>query len=156
MAPVSVSDYTKAQAVNVVSPFAAAKLAIEGFKKLPAGAPKVYIYTGNMQSSLIVSETLPLGSGKNATLYFLETAAHAYGKDYQFYFADERMPDGGSVMAQINGEAHGEEYWVLANSRKQLPVNYTFVKGKGYIKFDVDRIREVKTVQQLMKEAEGY
>ena len=101
-------------------------------------------------------EGMTLGVGKNASLYFIETGAAAYGKDYQFYFADERMPNGGSVMGQIDGDAHGEEYWVLANSKKQLPVNYTFVKGKGYVKFDIDRITEVKSMQPLLKDAEGY
>ena len=109
-----------------------------------------------MQSGIVLAETMPLGVGKNASLYFLEVAAHAYGKDYQFYFADERMIDGGSVMSKIDGDAHAEAFWELANSKQQLPVNYTFVKGKGYMEFGVDRIRPVKGVQELMQAAVAY
>ena len=47
-AAVSIQDLEKAQAINVTSPFAAAKLAVEGFKKLQSGVPRVFIYTGNM------------------------------------------------------------------------------------------------------------
>ena len=104
-------------------------------------------------SGLIVPEVVTLGCGKNSTLYVLEAAAHAYGKEAQFYFADERLPTGGSTMDKIGGAAHAEAYWELANAGKQLPVNYTFVYGKGYVKFDVDRIRKVVTMDELMEDA---
>ena len=89
----------------------------------------------------------------------LETAAAAYKDDgYHFYFADERMPSGGSTMNRIDGPAHGEEFWALANRKDQDVVNYTFVKGgKGYVKFDIDVSRRVvKSGPQLMKECHAY
>ena len=152
------ADFAKAMAVNTTSAFVAAKLGLEGFKKLPSSAPKVFIYTGNMESSLIVPEVMVLGSGKNASLYFLETAAYAYGKEGSyFYFADERMSDGTPVMNKIDGDVHAEEYWVLANAKEQRAVNYTFAKGKGYLKFDIDRNRDARTAAELIKEvAEKY
>ena len=154
---ISVSEFATGLTVDVTSGYAAAKLAVEGFKKLPASSPKTFIYTGNMMGSLIVPETMSLGSGKNAALYFLEAGAHAYAQEgYHFYFADERMPSGGSVMAKIDGNEHGKAYWALANGKEQGPVYYTFVKGKGYVKFDIDRNREVKSAQVLMKEAADH
>ena len=59
-------------------------------------------------------------------------------------------------MDLIDGEAHGEEFWKLANRKEQAPVNYTFVKGKGYVKFESNRIREVKGLDKLFKEAHGF
>lgn len=153
----SISDMSKGLIINSVSAFAAAKHAVAGFQKLPSGVPTAYIYTGNMASYLVVPETVSLGSGKNASLYFVEAAAHAYReKGYRFYFADERTPEGGSTMDLIDGNAHGEEFWKLANSKEQAPVNYTFVKGKGYVKFESDRIREVKGLHKLFKEAHDF
>lgn len=147
------ADFAKHLTVNVTSAYAAANLALEGFKKLPQGVPKVFIFTGNMEASMIVPQVTALGAGKNASLYFIESAAHAYGKEYQFYFADERFANGLPTMDKINGEAHAEAYWTLANSKKQQPPFYTFVKGAGYKKFDLDRIRPVKSASDLIAEA---
>ena len=65
---VSVEDYGRDLVTNSTSNFAAIKLAIAGFKKLPSDAPKAYIYIGNMCSGLIVPEVVTLGPGKNASL----------------------------------------------------------------------------------------
>lgn len=77
-----------------------------------------------------------LGSGKAASAYLIESAAHALGENSHWYFADERLPDGNPVMTEVSGEAHADVYWDLVGGRHQGPWNYTFVKGKGYVRFD--------------------
>ena len=54
----------------------------------------------------------------------------------RFYFGDERTSEGGSVFAGIDGPAHAEHYLKLVQDPKQQAYDYTFVKGKGYVKFD--------------------
>ena len=105
-----------------------------GFAKLSSG-PKVFIYTGNGFPTSIVPEQPGLGSGKAASAYLIESAAHALGKGSHWYFADERLPDGNPVMTDLSGEAHADAYWALAGEKEQGPWNYTFVKGKGYVRF---------------------
>ena len=83
-----------------------------------------------MQSTLVVPETVSLGAGKNAMAYVIETAAHAYGRQGGgekgcWYFADERMADGSSVMAGLSGEASAEFYFGLVG-KEQGPWNATF------------------------------
>ena len=156
------TDLAKDLAVNTISAYAAAKAALASFVKLEASGSKhnrLFVYTGNMQSSLIVPETLTLGVSKNAVAYAIETAANVYGKRSKgakgfWYFADERFEDGGSMMAEIDGESHAEHLWNLANQRDQGPWNNTFVKGKGYVSFD-DTLadRKVATVPELMAKA---
>ena len=102
---------------------------------------------------MTVPEVFSLGAGKNASLYFIEAAAYSYSKESQFYFADERFANGFPTMNKISGEAHAEAYWTLANSKEQLPVHYTFVKGAGYKKFDIDRARPVKLAMGLIAAA---
>ena len=142
--------------MNVTSAYAALKSAVEGFERLPTGsdASKVFIYTGNMSTGIIVPETVFLGVGKNAVLYLVEAAVQLYGHLARFYFGDERDGDGNSTMDKIDGEAHAVAYWELATGSVQGPINYTFVKGAGYRKFDVDRAsRPVEGVQSLLKKA---
>lgn len=108
--------------------------AVKHWAHLPNSASKTFLYTGNMTTTQLWPSTHTLGVGKNATLYWLETAAAAYApKGYKFYFVDERNEAGESVMQAIDGEAHAVEYWRLAEEiREQRPeVNWTFVKGKG-------------------------
>lgn len=102
-----------------------------------------------------------LGMGKNATAYFLETAAVAYHGRFRFYFADERTPEGESTMADIDGDAHGVEYLKLVNGvaeeharnsesagqaqgQAQGPWDWTFVKGQGYLKVSGQVDREAR------------
>ncbi|MCJ1403543.1 hypothetical protein MMC11_006766 [Xylographa trunciseda] len=146
---ISVAEYAKDLAVNTTSVYAAASSALAGFRKLPDAAPKVFIFTGNMGNSLIVPEILSLCAGKNASACLMETAAAAYGAQYQFYYADERLPSGGPVMWDISGEAHAEYYFELATARAQGPWDATFVKGVGYKKFADERDREVVAVEVL-------
>ncbi|MCJ1284991.1 hypothetical protein MMC26_004328 [Xylographa opegraphella] len=145
----SVAEYAKDIAVNTTSVYAAASTALAGFRKLPDASPTVFIYTGNMQSSLIVPEVVSLGAGKNASAYLMETAAAAYGAKHQFYYADERLPDGRPVMAQLSGEAHAGYYFELATRKTQGPWDATFVKGVGYKRFEGERDREVTPAGML-------
>lgn len=151
---VFVEDYSKDLVTNSTSNFAAIKLAIAGFKKLPSDAPKAYIYIGNKCSDLIVSEAVTLGPGKNAALWTLENAAAGYGALARWYYADERDFQGNSTMHKISGEAHAEVFWDLVQDTTQREVNYTFVKGKGFVKFDGAVSRPVAHMADLLKIAE--
>ncbi|KUI68969.1 1-deoxy-11-beta-hydroxypentalenate dehydrogenase [Cytospora mali] len=130
---VSAARLTEIMAVTVVSAYTAARLAIKGWSTLPASASKTYLYTGNMQTTQLFPGFHALGMGKNAAAYFIEMAAAAYkenGKDYKFYFVDERTADGESVMAGIDGEAHALEFWKLAHKVEgQSHWCWTFYKG---------------------------
>ena len=48
---------------------------------------------------------------------------------------DERTATGAAVYSKIDGEAHAEEFWRLANAEEQGPWDDTFTKGKGYVDF---------------------
>ncbi|ROW15201.1 hypothetical protein VPNG_03058 [Cytospora leucostoma] len=130
---VSAARLTEILAASVVSAYTAARLAIKGWASLPASASKTYLYTGNMQNTQLFPASLALGIGKNGVAYFIETAAAAYqqaGKDYKFYYVDERGTDGESVMLAIDGEAHALEFWKLAHKVEgQSHWAWTFVKG---------------------------
>ena len=96
-----------------------------------------------------------MGTGKNAMAYVIQTAAEAYGVQGKgekgfWYFADERFEDGTPKMAAIDGEAHGDYYWDLVNQEKQGPWNHTFVKGKGYKKFEPELSRGVVGMMELV------
>lgn len=123
-----------------------------------SSGPKVFIYTGNMCSYQVVPEVMSMGVGKNAMAYVIQTAAETYGTKGKgqrgfWYFADQRFSDGMAAMAFVNGEAHGEHYWELANSKSQGPWNNTFVKGKGYKKFDKELAREYVNMGKLIQAA---
>ncbi len=120
-------------AINTVGCYAAASSAAAGFAKLSSG-PKVFIYTGNGLPTTIIPELPGLGAGKAAAAYLIETAANALKDDSHWYFADERFADGKAVMSYLSGEAHSEAFYELAMRKSQGPWNYTFVKGKGYLK----------------------
>lgn len=53
-----------------------------------------------------------------------------------FYYVDERTESGQPVMGKIDGEAHGEFVWSLAQQKEQGPWDATFVKGVGYRNFE--------------------
>lgn len=130
---VSAARLTEILAVTVVSAYTAARLAIKGWSTLPASASKVYLYTGNMQTTQLFPGGHALGMGKNAAAYFIEMAASAYqkaGKDYRFYYVDERTPEGESVMRDIDGGAHALEFWKLVHKVEgQSHWCWTFFKG---------------------------
>lgn len=54
-------------------------------------------------------------------------------------------------MSHLSSEAHAEIYWDLAHRREQGPWNYTFVRGKGYVKFGGAVDREVCLLRDLME-----
>jgi len=54
----------------------------------------------------------------------------------RFYYVDERTPSGDAVYGDIDGEAHATHILDLAEHNKQEPPLQTFVKGKGYVKFE--------------------
>jgi hypothetical protein len=53
----------------------------------------------------------------------------------RFYYGDERKADG-SAKYRVDGDAHAQLYWKLAEDKTQGPWMQTFVKGVGYKKFD--------------------
>lgn len=52
----------------------------------------------------------------------------------RFYYVDERKADG-SAKYKVDGEAHAELFWQLAEGKEQGPWLQTFVKGVGYKDF---------------------
>lgn len=119
--------------MSVTSAYTAARLAVKGWATLPASATKAYLYTGNMTNTQLFPSVHSLGMGKNAAAYFIEMAAAAYqkaGKDYKFYYVDERDAKGASVFGDIDGGAHALEFWKLAHKVEgQSHWCWTFVKG---------------------------
>lgn len=140
-------------AVNVGSPHEAARLAIEGFARLPAGAAKAFLFTGNPYHRQLQPANLALGIGKTATAYWLETAAKtaAYrAQGFKFYYVDERTPEGEATNMAIDGEAHAIEFWRLSHEiEEQSHWDWTFVKGApgGYVPFASQVERTVKQVE---------
>jgi hypothetical protein len=156
---VSTAAFAKDIAVNVTSAYAAA----QHFAELPArdGHNRVFIFTGNMEFSLLVPDRVTMGVGKNAMAYAIELAAATYGQKLSeeasfWYFGDERLPSGGSVMDMIDGQAHAQFYWELAQRTSQGPWNATFVKGKGYVDFESWRNRPLTEFKELFKAAHEY
>lgn len=128
-------------AVNVASAYEAARLAVGSFATLPETASKTFLFTGNNYNAALKPHVIALGIGKNASAYWIETAAKtpAYQeKGYKFYYVDERAASGESVDMEIDGEAHAVEFWRLSGEvRRQSHWDWTFVKGHpgGYVDF---------------------
>jgi hypothetical protein len=55
----------------------------------------------------------------------------------RFYYADERKADG-TAKYKVDGEAHAELFWKLAEEKMQGPWLQSFVKDVGYKMFDID------------------
>lgn len=53
-----------------------------------------------------------------------------------FYYVDERTENGQPAMSAIDGPAHGEFCFELAQNKGQGPWDATFVKGIGYKSFE--------------------
>ena len=123
--------------VNTSSVYAAIHEALKSFKKVGTGRTGTFIYTGNMlNTGIIAPHLLPLGTGKVAGSYLIQTAAQVYSpKGFRFYFADERTPNGGPIADELNGDAHADLYLQLATDSEQKSWLQTFVKGQGYVKF---------------------
>ncbi|KAI1165876.1 NAD(P)-binding protein [Nemania serpens] len=124
--------------VNTVSPYIAAQQAVAGWETLPAETKKAFIYTGNILN--VVTPPIPLyttlGAGKAGAAFWIGVAdATVSAKGYRFFYADERVADGNSKGAAIDGPAHAEFFAQLAAHEGDIPWLATFVAGKGYVKF---------------------
>ncbi|KAJ9612159.1 hypothetical protein H2200_003756 [Cladophialophora chaetospira] len=118
--------------IGLDSAYIAAQEALRVFRSLPSSTDTAFIFTGNALAQIAIPGVLPFALGKVAAAMLIEYCANAYGKDgYRFYFADERMPDGRPAAEGIDGVAHGEMYWELANEKKQSKWLVTFTKGQG-------------------------
>ena len=60
---------------------------------------------------------------------------HRLTRDVSFYYADERTESGAPVFGDIDGDVHGDFFLELAEEKKQVSWEATFVKGKGYVQF---------------------
>ena len=134
MDPVS---FSKDITVNTTSLYAAIHEALKSFQNLGTGTYGTFIYTGNaLNTGIIAPQLLPLGTGKIAGSYLIQTAAEVYGsKGSRFYFTDERSRDGSPIGEKLNGDAHADLYLYLATVPEQKPWLQTFVKGQDYVKF---------------------
>ncbi|KAH3669158.1 hypothetical protein WICMUC_004997 [Wickerhamomyces mucosus] len=124
--------------VNTFAVYSALQQAIKIYPNIKSSKPKTFIFTGNAQNLLTFPTLFTLGVGKSATYSALQVADNVYGSKYgyRFYFADERVEDGGPAIQGTSGPAAAEFYYDLAeNENKGIPVEATFVPGKGYVKF---------------------
>ncbi|KAK9772814.1 putative Short chain type dehydrogenase [Seiridium cardinale] len=123
-------------AINVTSAFVAAQQAASGFAQLPASASRTFIYTGNILNTAILPAFIDQGIGKSAGAHMIWAASAAYqDRGFKFYYGDERKADG-SAKYRVDGAAHADIYWKLAEEKKQGPWLQTFVKGMGYKNFE--------------------
>ncbi|KAH7084992.1 hypothetical protein BKA63DRAFT_559656 [Paraphoma chrysanthemicola] len=138
--PVSapLADFEKDLNINTVSAYVASQAAVNGFRRLPENVKKTFIYTGNNGNTIIVPEFLMLGIGKTATWYMIQSLAAANvlsANGQRFYYVDERTP-AGKATPHISGPAHAEYFLHLAEKDGQSDPFATFVRGKGYVKFE--------------------
>ncbi|EEU37186.1 uncharacterized protein NECHADRAFT_92268 [Fusarium vanettenii 77-13-4] len=132
-----VADLAADLAINTTSVLQLLQLATSSFAKLPDSTSRTFIYTGNKANLQPFPPFLSLGVGKAASSHMISFAAKTYSpQGYKFYYADQRNEDGSPVLAAIDGKAHGEFYTELAESKTQGPWLASFVKGKGYVKFE--------------------
>lgn len=127
------------QNVNLTSAFISIQESIKSFNKISSSdKPKAFIYTGNIQNISPFPFVATVGLGKAGTYSALGVADKLFGeKGYKFYYADERTPEGAPVLQGTSGEGAADFYFDLAeNENKDIPVEATFVTGKGYTVFD--------------------
>lgn len=148
-------NYSHDLAVNSVSFYATAHHAVESFEKLDNTRPKVFIFTGNLINNTLIPEAPGLGSGINASAYLVENAATVFGKEgkHNWYYADERLPNGLPLMMSRSAESHAETFFKLATSKEQGHWSHTFVRGEGYRRFEYDRDRTFAPIKMLLAEA---
>lgn len=72
--------------VNNTSVFVAAQQAVLGFAELPADAPKVFTFTGNILNVRSLPQFLESGAGKSASAHMMMAAAAEY-KEKGFKYA---------------------------------------------------------------------
>ncbi|KAF1841391.1 NAD(P)-binding protein [Cucurbitaria berberidis CBS 394.84] len=125
--------------LNTVSPYVAAQHAVKGWETLPSDVKKSFIYTGNILNTLIlpVPMMLTLGVGKSASAHWIGLADATYAaKGFRFFYVDERIADGKQKGIAIDGPAHADFFAQLAEHQEGVPWHATFVKDKGYVKFE--------------------
>ena len=79
-----------------------------------------------------------LGIGKSSTWYLIQTmvATPSFAsKGYRFYYVDERTPEG-KAMHYVSGPGHAKFFLELAEKEEQGEPLATFVRGKGYVRFE--------------------
>jgi hypothetical protein len=83
-----------------------------------------------------------LGLTKSSVWYMVQTLVATplfTSKNYRFYYADERTPEG-KGMRFISGPGHAEFFHQLAEQEgRQGEALATFVRGKGYTEFESNR-----------------
>ncbi|PVI01080.1 hypothetical protein DM02DRAFT_706490 [Periconia macrospinosa] len=124
--------------VNTVSPYMAASEALKRWQQNPTDSTKTFIYTGNVQNVRHLAPPMfaTIGSGKAASAYWIGTADTMYAEQgYRFFYADERKDNGDMTGAEVDPDAHGQFYAMLAAGGGQIPWHATFVKEKGYVRF---------------------
>jgi hypothetical protein len=132
-------ELTETLNVNTITPYIAAQQAVEAWKELDPETKKTFIYTGNIMNVKIlpIPALITLGMGKSASASWLGLADSLYSqKGMRFFYADERKEDGSLKGMAIDGEAHADFYADLAAHAGTVPWSATFVKGKGYVKFE--------------------
>jgi hypothetical protein len=72
--------------INNTSVFVAAQQAVLGFADLPADAPRVFTFTGNILNVRPLSQFLESGAGKSASAHMMMAAAAEY-KEKGFKYA---------------------------------------------------------------------
>ncbi|KAL7919890.1 hypothetical protein ACQKWADRAFT_315249 [Trichoderma austrokoningii] len=132
---ISLDAFKRDMTVNNTSAFVAAQQAVLGFAELPADAPKVFAFTGNILNVRPLPQFLESGAGKSASAHMMMAAAAEYKeKGFRFYYVDERKADG-SAAFKIDGEAHAKLFCELAEEKTQGAWLQTFVKDVGYKDF---------------------
>ncbi|EHK26806.1 uncharacterized protein TRIVIDRAFT_55176 [Trichoderma virens Gv29-8] len=123
--------------INTFSAYAAAQLAVKGFAELPSDASKTFIYTGNKLHIMTLEPLISFGMGKAAAAHMIHYLSEVYRTSgYKFYHVDERESNGEPAYGKLDPEAHANYYVKLSEEKDQGPWNSTFVKEKGYVKFD--------------------
>ncbi|KAF5667098.1 short chain type dehydrogenase [Fusarium heterosporum] len=132
----SFADFSDDQSVIVNGLFIAAQQAVFGFAQLSSSASRTFLYTGNILNVSMIPGFMALGAGKSASAYIIWTASAAYkDRGYKFYYVDERKADGAN-KSLVDGDAHADLFWDLAQSEEQGPWLQTFIKGEGYKSFE--------------------
>ena len=97
---------------------------------------------------------LLLGLTKSSTWYMIQSLVATprfISAGYRFYYVDERTP-AGKAMHGISGPAHAEVFLELAENEDQGEALATFVRGKGYTRFEGNAaaILPVRTLEDMV------
>ncbi|OTB00851.1 hypothetical protein M426DRAFT_323965 [Hypoxylon sp. CI-4A] len=137
----SIENFQHGLNVNTTSPYFAAYESVKGFEKLgPSGlGPQggTFMFTGNIGHITALPGLLAFITQKSASASMIQGLALAslHGKPYKFYHVDQRRENGQNVTFDLDGPAHGDTFLDLAQDPKQKAWDYTFARGKGYMKF---------------------